>query len=50
MKKFLQRHSQVKNYAFILLIAIEFLMSFSFEFKSFFISAIFNLISIILKY
>lgn len=30
MKKFLQRHSQVKNYAFILLIAIEFLMSFTF--------------------
>ena len=25
MKKFLQRHSQVKKYAFILLIAIEFL-------------------------
>ena len=30
MKKFLKRHSQVKNYAFILLIAIEFLMSFTF--------------------
>ena len=30
MKKFLQRHSQVKKYAFILLIAIEFLMSFTF--------------------
>lgn len=30
MKKFLQRHSQVKKYAFILLMAIEFLMSFTF--------------------
>lgn len=30
MKKFLQRYSQVKKYAFILLIAIEFLMSFTF--------------------
>ena len=30
MKKFLKRHSHVKNYAFILLIAIEFLMSFTF--------------------